>query len=123
MTSCIPLYFEPIEYNNNFYVDGVVKDNFPIQIISDDELNNTIGIVLHTSVDTYDIKSMSSISYVIHLYRILSNESMKVKINKYKKLCKLYILSAKMNSFNYEVNEQIREDLINSGYEYCKNCL
>jgi NTE family protein len=121
MTSCIPLFFEPIEYNNNFYVDGVIKDNFPIQIIPDEEIKNTIGIVLQTKSNIYDIKGMTSLNYIIHLYRAIVNEPMHKKILKYKELCKLFIVEPKMNSFNYTVNEMFREELINSGYEYCKN--
>jgi len=121
MTSCIPVFFEPIEYNNNFYIDGVMKDNFPIQVIKDDDIDKTIGIVLQSDTDIYDINEMSSVNYLIHLYRILVNEPVKNKIKKYKELCKIFIVYPKMNSFNYEVNETFREELINCGYEYCKN--
>jgi len=122
MSSCIPLFFEPIEYNNNFYVDGVIKDNFPIQVINDDDLKYTIGIALQTNKDSYDIKEMSTVSYILHLYRSAVNEPLRNKILKYKELCKLFIVEPKMNSFNYAVNESFREELINLGYEYCKNC-
>jgi NTE family protein len=122
MTSCIPLFFEPIEYNNNFYIDGVMKDNFPIQIINDTELSSTIGIVLQSFEDKYDIKEMSSFDYIIHMYRILVNEPVRHKIIKYKELCKLFLVKPKTQSFNYKIDEEIRHELINSGYEYCKSC-
>lgn len=121
MTSCIPLFFEPIEYNNNYYIDGVMKDNFPIQLIPDEEIQYTIGIVLQSHSDIYNIKEMTSLSYLIHLYRILVNEHMVKKISKYKNLCKIFIVEPKTNSFNYDLNIDIREELINFGYNYCKN--
>ena len=120
MSSCIPMFFEPIEYQDNYYVDGVMKDNFPIQIIPDDELNTTIGMVLLTNQDNYNIKDMSSVNYMIHLYRVLVSEPMKDKINKYKQLCKLFIIQPKINSYNYELDESIRTDLICTGYDLCK---
>lgn len=123
MTSCIPLFFDPIEYNNNYYIDGVMKDNFPIQIIPDDEIKNTIGIVLQSASEIYNIKEMSTLNYLIHLYRTLVNEPMVKKISKYKNLCKIFIVEPKMNSFNYDLNLELREELINFGYNYCKTCV
>jgi len=122
MTSCIPIFFEPIEYNNKYYVDGVMKDNFPIQIIeNEEEIKNTIGIVLETENTLFDIKNMSSINYIIHLYRIIMNEPIRKKIIKYKELCKLFVMRPKINSFDYTLCENNRIDLINTGYDICKN--
>lgn len=121
MTSCIPIFFEPIEYNNIFYIDGVMKDNFPIQIISDEEIKKTFGIVLEPMDEVYDIKNMSSFNYLVHLYRIIVNEPIRKKIEKYKELCKILIINPKIHSFNYEISENDRINLINSGYEFCKN--
>ncbi len=121
MTSCIPIFFEPIEYNNKFYIDGVMKDNFPIQILNDEELKKTIGIVLETEKSDNDIKSMSSIGYMIHLYRVIINEPIRNKVIKYKENCKLLIIRPKIHSFNYTISENDRQELIDFGYEYCKN--
>tara|TARA_B110000503_G_scaffold65680_2_gene103137 strand:+ start:1485 stop:2480 length:996 start_codon:yes stop_codon:yes gene_type:complete len=41
MTSCIPLLFEPIEYNGCKYVDGGVNNNFPYEMMNG---NNYLGI-------------------------------------------------------------------------------
>jgi NTE family protein len=119
MSSCIPIFFEPVEYNNSFYIDGVLKDNFPIQLIPDEELKSTIGIVLYTSQDSYDIPKMSSVEYLIHLYRVIVNEPVQIKINKYKSLLKLFILKPITNSYNYELDYNARSELIQIGYKYC----
>jgi NTE family protein len=119
MSSCIPIFFEPIEYNNSFYIDGVLKDNFPIQLIPDEELKSTIGIVLYTYQDSYDITKMSSVEYLIHLYRVIVNEPVQIKINKYKSLLKLFILKPITNSYNYELDNSARSELIQIGYKYC----
>ena len=119
MSSCIPIFFEPIEYNNSFYIDGVLKDNFPIQLIPDEELKSTIGIVLYTYQDSYDILKMSSVEYLIHLYRVIVNEPVQIKINKYKSLLKLFILKPQTNSYNYELDNLARSELIQIGYKYC----
>ena len=35
MTSCIPILFEPIEYNGSLYIDGGVNNNFPYEKVID----------------------------------------------------------------------------------------
>jgi NTE family protein len=123
MTSCIPIFFEPIEYNNNFYIDGVMKDNFPIQILNDDEISKTLGIVLQLEQSEYDVKNMTTYSYLLHLYRVLTNEPIRNKIKKYKELCKLFIINPKINSFNFQIKNEERIELINYGYELCKSLI
>lgn len=123
MTSCIPIFFEPIEYNNNFYIDGVMKDNFPIQILNDEEISKTLGIVLQLEQSEYDVKNMTTYSYLLHLYRVLTNEPIRNKIKKYKELCKLFIINPKINSFNFQIKNEERIELINYGYELCKSLI
>ena len=33
ITCCIPILYEPILYKDCYYIDGGLKDNFPIQLI------------------------------------------------------------------------------------------
>jgi len=47
MTSCIPILFEPIEYNGCLYIDGGVNNNFPYEKIIDRK--NYIGIDILSS--------------------------------------------------------------------------
>jgi len=123
MSSCIPIFFDPIEYNGSYYIDGVLKDGFPIQLISDQEIPLTLGILLENSLEKYNISSMSSVDYIIHLYRTVMNDPIKYKINKYKSLLKLFILKNITNSFNYNIEKNIRSELIQFGYEYCNTII
>jgi NTE family protein len=122
MSSCIPIFFDPVLYNENYYIDGVMKDNFPIQLINENEYNNTIGIVLSTKKNSYDIPNMSSIDYLIHLYRVVINEPIDNKILKYINLIKILVIDPSINSYDYNLTKETRETLIEKGYIYCKNC-
>ena len=42
MTCCIPLLFEPVEYNGCKYVDGGINNNFPYEVL--DNNKNCLGI-------------------------------------------------------------------------------
>ena len=43
MSSCIPIIFQPVKYEEYYYVDGGILDNFPIHLVND-EISETIGI-------------------------------------------------------------------------------
>jgi NTE family protein len=44
----VPLFFTPVKFENKLFVDGGCIDNYPIKIF-DDELNNTIGLYIHSN--------------------------------------------------------------------------
>jgi NTE family protein len=123
MTSCIPLFFEPIEYNSSFYLDGALKDNFPIQLIPDEDIKNTLGIVMSTFEDKYNIPDMGTIQFLTHICRLVANGPVIIKINKYKCLCSIIILKGIVNSFDYNINSNVRFELIENGYNCCKKIL
>lgn len=45
ISCCIPLLFEPVEYDNRCWIDGGIINNFPIDYCSD-EIDNTLGIAI-----------------------------------------------------------------------------
>lgn len=47
MTSCIPILFEPIEYNGCLYIDGGVNNNFPYEKVIDKK--NYLGVDILSS--------------------------------------------------------------------------
>jgi NTE family protein len=121
MSCCLPIIFNPIIYKNNYYLDGGLKDNFPIQLILDEELKYTIGIVIYPFTDIYDINDMITIKYIYHLFRTISSSNLKCKINKYKDICRLFIVTiTNENLINYKIDENNRIELFNLGYEQCK---
>jgi len=121
MSCCLPVIFDPIIYKDNYYLDGALKDNFPIQLIPEDELKYTLGIALYPFKEKYDITNMLTIKYLFHLYRTVSSSSLKCKIDMYKDLCKLFIVTiTNENLINYKIDENNRKELINLGYEQCK---
>jgi NTE family protein len=47
MTSCLPIIFNPIEYNNCFYIDGGIKINYPVEKTHEYLNQKFIGYHLH----------------------------------------------------------------------------
>jgi NTE family protein len=38
MTTCIPIMFKPIEYKNNYYIDGGLTGNLPIELVTSNDV-------------------------------------------------------------------------------------
>ena len=71
MTSCIPILFEPIEYNGNLYIDGGVNNNFPYEKVIDKK--NYLGIDILSSkiscgkdIEKEEIESLSDYMNIIY---------------------------------------------------------
>jgi predicted acylesterase/phospholipase RssA len=44
----VPLLFTPVEWNGNFYVDGGLLNNFPLDFVPNDKLDTTLAISVTT---------------------------------------------------------------------------
>ena len=65
MTSCIPVFFKPILYNENYYVDGGMSGSMPFI----DKYKNFIGIYICSECNN-DIKNMDTFEYLLYLLHI-----------------------------------------------------
>ena len=60
MTTCIPIFFKPIVYNDEYYLDGGITGNMPFM----DEYKDFIGIYICNKCDNKDINELSFIEYI-----------------------------------------------------------
>ena len=49
MSTCIPIIFKPIKYNNQFYIDGGIRNHIPF--INNKEYDNYLIIIIHKTID------------------------------------------------------------------------
>ena len=70
MTTCFPLFFKPIEYNNHLYVDGGLCGNFPIEYKDKHKkkYKNYLGIKINSTKKTEKFNDF--IYYLSSLYNI-----------------------------------------------------
>jgi len=72
MTSCIPILFEPIEYNGCLYIDGGVNNNFPYEKIIDRK--NYLGIdILSNKISSKKTSEKDEIKDLTQYMNILYN--------------------------------------------------
>lgn len=62
MSMSIPFLFEPVKYNDHYYVDGGLLDNYPIGIYNNSGEDNVLGIRIITKYDETHINKFN------HLY-------------------------------------------------------
>jgi NTE family protein len=118
MTTCIPLLFPPVKYNNKLYIDGGVLDNFPIDIVNY-KLNEVIGI--NIIADLKNTKEYENIiDYISDIFNLFFNNiSNKYEDIKYKNIIYNIPLS-KNNPINLNLSLNEKKELINFGYDFMK---
>jgi len=122
MSSCIPLAFNPIEYNKCFYIDGGMKENYPINCTKNYSDINFIGFCLNFSSNYI---KMNFLEYLI--YFIFENpRNNQDKMIKKSKNCKSYCFdiiydNKREGQSLFCVNEKIILEYINNGINFMKN--
>lgn len=106
----IPLLFTPVLYNDEYYIDGGVFNNFPINYCN---INTTLGINTYSSNFDEDNKLDNIINFILSSFSLLINAN----TNKINSLNILNIkINKNMNFLNFELSNNEKNDIINSGY-------
>jgi predicted acylesterase/phospholipase RssA len=122
MSSCIPVAFNPFEYNKCFYVDGGIKTNFPIEYTYKHLNKKFIGFGLNFSLN-YNQLNLGD-----YLFYFVCENSRKNQLKKIKssKNCDCYCLDVvyddnreKKSLFSVDIYTVTR--LVNQGFDYMKN--
>jgi NTE family protein len=113
MSSCFPIYFIPINYENNIYVDGGCLDNYPINLFKDN-LHETIGVFLK---DIYVEKNLinNTEEFLLNLIQCLSKGMSNNSINGYEKYS-IIVKLEKIKMFDLEIDNVTKEKIYNAGY-------
>ena len=73
---CVPGYFTPCKENDILYVDGGLINNYPIDIISQEELNTTLGFTFSEDhIFVSKIESIEQYFYQIYACTYISKKS------------------------------------------------
>ena len=113
MTTALPILYQPIIYNNNYFVDGAVFDNYPIELYSEE---NILGINLITNVSNIDF-DIDFFNYIIKLMYMSHHWKIINKNNAFKHCTITISTNDSSDMFNPEVSLEIRKNRINDGYE------
>lgn len=109
-TSCMPLLFQPVNYNNTLYVDGGVLNNFPIEPLVG-QCDVIIGSYVNSIKKEVDQVHMNNI--VDRCFHLAMKSSVQSKIDS----CTLYIEPPNMSQFSL-FNLKRADEILDYGYQY-----
>jgi predicted acylesterase/phospholipase RssA len=120
MSSSIPLYFPRYKYNDDYYIDGGFVNNFPINLLDEDD--NAIAINC-TKMHINEKENMMITNYIFNLTSlvVINNVNNNIKNNKCKNLLLLDFNSKDISTHDmYLSNIQIFEKF-SLGYKNTKD--
>ena len=120
-SSNIPFIFAPIEIENKLFVDGAIINCFPINYVSYDELDETIGLYIdyyyNLNIDYLnDIPNLKYyleiiLLYVTHKFNYSYKNTINISLpDKYKKY-----------TYKFDICNEEKNILIDIGYNFTKN--
>lgn len=112
-SSCIPIVFEPIAFNDAIYVDGGVVDNFPT-----DPIKDKCEILIGSNVNSIRLEKekMHMNNILDRCVHIALNNSLKQKIDH----CQLYLEPPDMSQFSILDLKKI-DAVYEYGYAYARS--
>ena len=112
----IPLFFTPVLYDDEYYIDGGILNNFPINYCN---IKSTLGI----NIDYIELDKDNKLDNIIDF--ILSSFSLMINANK-TIINNLNIINIKINNssfINLEITYEEKYNIIKHGYEQANQWL
>ena len=81
-TCRIPFLFTPFEIDGDKYIDGAVSDNFPIHLIPNEEIKNSLAIYCHGSVENSMASGYPLVDYIYNVMGIYISGNINNFLNK-----------------------------------------
>lgn len=122
MSTCLPLIFPPFKYMDNYYLDGGISDDFPIEyelerVLNNKANNHRLGIV----IDPYnETEPSNTIEYIYELLSIPLKITIQDKLVKYNYVDIIKIGNT-INLLNFSVKKIEKINLFISGYNIAKD--
>ena len=119
MSSNLPFIFDRFKYMNNYYIDGGIVDNLPLDLVNKDE--KTLAIYLKNKKKKKD-GEFKILEYIYDIICIPIEESNSNKIKSITSNCKILKLEIEnMDIFRFNITSKDQLDLFSFGYQEYKN--
>jgi NTE family protein len=123
----LPFYFTPVKEaeTGHLLVDGGVIHNFPMNMLTEDEKEETLGVsFLYSNGNTQDISDFGG--FFTQLYNCGFNPRT-YQVQQDNKLRCIIIPTSQMSAYNFDLTKEFRQELIDLGRQaaeaYCANYL
>jgi predicted patatin/cPLA2 family phospholipase len=109
----LPFFFTPVEYEGNYYVDGGLSNNYPIDL-HDHEQDKTLGLLIY---DAYETKFQYPEQYPIAILNFFLHHYNK---DRYKFRKNTVFIKGDINSyssFNFDLTNEVKESMFQIGVQ------
>lgn len=109
-SSCIPVVFQPLHFDNTYFVDGGVLNNFPVE-----PLMNKCDIIIGSHVNSIktEVNEIHMTDIIDRSFHLAMSNSVRNKINS----CHLFIEPPNMSQFSiFDVKKS--DEIFEYGYSY-----
>ena len=118
ISSCIPLIYKPIEFNECLYIDGGIYDNLPLKYFKENS-NETLGIYVQTY---YSNKNENFYNYFTNIISsVMDKLSYDEILNSNYNICLIFYNEPRASDANFNMDEltlTINKDIFQKYYEY-----
>ncbi len=111
----IPVFFTPVLYNNCYYVDGSIKNNFPINYCNK---YTTIGLYVRNNNDTCNNEISSIVSIILGCANILADTINHKDIHLCDTIIQIDNYKHEMVNFDFTIDTKMK--LLKLGHKYAK---
>lgn len=116
MSISIPYLFTAVKYKDKLYVDGAIKDNYPMNIVNNEDLSNTIGLFIHSNNNDDTITNLEE--YSMSIFNCLLDNTA-INSQKYKDNT-IFLNATNLPIVDFNMEKDQKEKLFNIGYESAK---
>lgn len=107
MTTTLPIFFKPHKYENDYYVDGGLSGNLPVEKVKS---KNVLCIHIKRCMKNIDEETIPLLGFLQNLCCVSS-----LSYNKYKKNTIIIVIDLSTYDFNIDKNK--KDKIIKMGYE------
>jgi NTE family protein len=120
MSTSVPIIFEPIKYYNDYYVDSMIYNNFPVDYFNQFSAD-VLGINLKNYFSNEEQNKMSLRKFIQLLIECIRTSLSDKPLEKYKHVCEVVIDNDIKNfdlyTMRFVVDNDIIDKLITIGYD------
>lgn len=121
ISSCIPLIYKPITFNDCLYVDGGIYDNFPLKYFKNNS-TETLGIYVQTY---YSNKNENFFNYFTNMILSVMDKLSydEIEQNNYN-ICLIFYKEPRSSDANFNMDDltiNVNKDVFNIYYNYGYN--
>jgi NTE family protein len=110
----VPVIFTPVCIDNEYYVDGAIINNFPINYCPKD---TTFGFYIKNSTNKNIIDNFPN--YILNCLGIIADSNSEKYIADYNNIITIQNITVEMT--NFDLNQQYKESIIQLGFDSVNN--